>query len=80
MHVKGAGSLTTEEATCLRLCGRKGLGNMRNREKANITALKGTRRGEEEKEAGEGGRGQIKHGPVCHDKDIGLHLKTTASH
>lgn len=53
---------------------------MRNREKANTTAEKGTIRGEEEKEGREVGRGQIKHGPVHHDKDVALYLKTTANY
>lgn len=53
---------------------------MRNREKANITAEKGARRGEEEKEAREVGRGQIEHGPAYHEKDVTLYLETTASH
>lgn len=44
-----------------------------------MVSLKKTKRGEEKEEAGEVGRGQIEHDPVCHN-DVGLYLKTTARH
>lgn len=75
----GEGSLTAEEAACLKVLWQEGLSNLRNRQKANMVSLKKTKRGEEKEEAGEVGRGQIEHDPVCHN-DVGLYLKTTARH
>lgn len=62
-----------------RLWGRKGLRNLRNREKAHVAALKWTRRGVQEVEAGEFGSGPTEHSPAGLSTDAGLQVRWSPS-